>query len=76
MKTKLRKSIKSFISHNWQDESPEAKARWFQSLSLEERIEILSFFTDIILENNPDIVERKHVKPSTGRVRIVRRTQG
>ena len=35
------------ISHDRRDESIEAKARWFQSLSLPERMELLCEFTDL-----------------------------
>ena len=41
------------ISHNREDESIEAKAKWFRELSLEERMELLCFYTNLILENNP-----------------------
>ena len=64
------------ISHNRLDETPEAKARWFQSLSLEERMDILCFFTDMILQNNPQIMESKHVKSPSERIRVLRKTPG
>jgi hypothetical protein len=44
------------VSHDLKEETPEAKARWFQSLSLTERMEMLCQFTDLVLENNPMIV--------------------
>lgn len=59
------------ISHNRDEETPEAKARWFQSLSLEERMDYLCALTDLILENNPDIVKQKDAQSSPGRVRVV-----
>ncbi|MFN7944227.1 MAG: hypothetical protein U0Z53_02525 [Blastocatellia bacterium] len=59
------------ISHNRQEETPEAKARWFQTLSLAERMELLCFFTDLILENNPEIVNAKDAQPIAGRVRVL-----
>ena len=62
------------ISHGFDEETPEAKARWFQSLSLEERMDLLCSFTDLILENNPDIMEKKYAEPSERRVLIVRKT--
>jgi hypothetical protein len=62
------------ISHGFKEEAPEAKARWFQSLSLEERMDLLCSFTDLILENNPDIVEKRYAEPSERRVLIVRKT--
>jgi hypothetical protein len=62
------------ISHDRQGETPEAKARWFQSLLLSERMELLCFFTDLILTNNPRIVEQKHAQSVTGRVRVLSKT--
>ena len=59
------------ISHGRKEETPEAKARWFQSLPLSERMDWLCFFTDLILENTPDIVEQKEVKPIPGRIRVL-----
>lgn len=59
------------ISHSRSEETPEAKARWFQSLSLEERMEMLCMFTDMILGANPDILESKDVKPVAGRIRVL-----
>lgn len=44
------------VSHSREAETIEAKARWFQSLSLSERMDLLCWFTDLILENNPKIV--------------------
>jgi len=62
------------ISHNFQEETIEAKARWFQSLSLHERMDVLCFFTDLILSNNPNILEQKDAKPIEGRVRVLSKT--
>ena len=59
------------VSHNFEDETPQAKARWFQSLSLEERMEVFVAFTNLILENNPDIVKQKDVRPPLEDVRIL-----
>lgn len=59
------------ISHSFADESIEAKARWFKSLSIEERMKLLVAFTKLILENNPEIVKKKHVRPASDRVRIL-----
>jgi hypothetical protein len=64
------------ISHNLEEETPEAKARWFQSLSLSERMDLLCFFTDLVLENNPLIAERKDAEPIAGRVRVLSQVQG
>jgi hypothetical protein len=59
------------VSHQRRDESLEAKARWFQSLSLEERIDLLNSFTDMILEANPKIMEQKRAQPVAGRIRVL-----
>ncbi len=59
------------ISHDIRDESIEAKARWFQSLSLEARMDVFVAFTNLILENNPDIVKKKYVRPASERIRVI-----
>ncbi|MGC9314603.1 MAG: hypothetical protein ACP5G4_03115 [bacterium] len=59
------------ISHNREDESPLAKARWFQSLSLAERMDMLCWFTDLMLEVNPKLKGAKDVKPVKGRIQII-----
>jgi len=59
------------VSHDIRDESIEAKARWFQSLSLEERMDVFVAFTNLILENNPDIVKQKYVRPASERIRVI-----
>jgi hypothetical protein len=41
------------VSHSRSAETMEAKARWFQSLTMEERADLLCEFTDMILEINP-----------------------
>ncbi len=47
------------ISHRREEESIEAKTRWFRSLSLPERMELLCSFTDLALEINPKLPELK-----------------
>jgi hypothetical protein len=42
------------ISHSFADESMAAKAKWFRTLSIEDRMNMLIEFTSLILENNPD----------------------
>ncbi|MCP4669560.1 MAG: hypothetical protein GY849_24770 [Deltaproteobacteria bacterium] len=64
------------ISHSFEDESIEEKARWFQSLSLTERMDMLCFFTDMILENNPGIVEKRDAQPVAGRIQVLEKTPG
>ena len=64
------------ISQDRQDESLESKARWFQSLSLLERMDLLCFFTDLVLDNNPKIVTRKNAQPTWGSFRLVSQISG
>ena len=64
------------ISHDLEEETAESKARWFQSLSLLERMDMLCFFTDLVLENNPTIAERKDDQPVAGRIRVLSQAQG
>lgn len=47
------------VSHSWEEETPEAKARWFSSLTLKERMDLLCEFTDFILSINPNIADMK-----------------
>ncbi len=66
--------MERIVSHDQQEETPEAKARWFQSLSISERMEMLCMFTDLILAANPNIVEQKDAQPIAGRIRVLSET--
>ncbi len=59
------------ISHSRQEETLEAKVRWFRSLSLVERMELLCLFTELMLAANPRIVEQRNAQSITGRVRVL-----
>jgi hypothetical protein len=59
------------ISHNIDDETIEAKVRWFRELPLSERMEIFCSFTDLALEISPDLAGKKDAQPTKGRVRIL-----
>ena len=63
--------MKPSISYGLRNESPEAKARWFQSLSVEERMAYLDAFTEMALSVNPDLPDKKHAVPIPGRVRVL-----
>ena len=62
------------ISHDRKEESAEAKARWFRSLPLPERMEMLCSFTDLALTANPSLKERKHAQPVAGRIQVFSKT--
>jgi hypothetical protein len=67
--------MKLAVSHDRREETPEAKALWFQSLSLEDRMDLFCELTNMILETNPAIQERKkNARPSSGRVRVLSET--
>jgi len=59
------------VSHDRRQESLEAKAVLFQSLSLEERMDVFVAFTNLILENNPGIVKKKPLPRASDRVRVI-----
>jgi hypothetical protein len=61
----------SSISHSRSDETIEAKARWFRSLSLSERMDMLCAFTDLALSVNPALQESKHAQPVAGRIQVL-----
>jgi len=64
-------AMEKSVSHDRQEETIEAKARWFQSLTLEERMELFVQWTDFIMSVDPTIVERKDAQPIPGRVQVL-----
>lgn len=63
------------ISHDRAEETPEAKVRWFKSLSISERMELLCSFTDLALQYNPHLPNLKDDQPAAGRIRVLSETQ-
>ena len=59
------------VSHDLQERTPEAKARWFQSLSLEERMELLCVFTDLVYETKALIAEQNNDPSVAERIRVL-----
>ena len=59
------------VSHSFADETPESKARWFQSLPVEERMEAFCEFMDLLLALNPELAEGSHAEPVAGRVLVL-----
>jgi hypothetical protein len=62
------------IKHGREHESIEAKARWFQSLSIEERLDVFCEFTELALTINPHLKDPRDVNSITGRIRILSAT--
>jgi len=65
--------MKPTISFNRNEESLDAKARWFQSLTLEERMEYFSDFMDFILEANPDLANRANAQQVSDGILVLNR---
>jgi hypothetical protein len=59
------------VSHDRQEETIEAKALWFRSLTLAERMDMLCAFTELLLLTNPKIVEQRDAEPVEGRVLVL-----
>jgi hypothetical protein len=62
------------VTHDRSEETMEAKARWFQSLPLSERMEMLCSITDLALTVNPALQERKDAQPVAGRIQVLSAT--
>lgn len=62
------------ITHDQAEETIEAKTRWFRSLSLKERMDMLCEFTTLMLSANPDIIGQKDAEPVRGRVLVLTET--
>jgi hypothetical protein len=58
------------VTHDRGAESIEAKAQWFRSLPLSDRMDMLCVFTDLALSINPALQERKHAQPVAGRIQV------
>ena len=54
-----------------EQESPEAKVRWFRTLTDEERFAYACEMADFILENQPDLARRRPVNTVTGHYKIL-----
>ncbi|MGH9555699.1 MAG: hypothetical protein ACRD2Y_07735 [Terriglobales bacterium] len=61
------------VSHDRMDEAPEAKARWFQSLSLQQRMQLLCSFCELALSINPGLAEQRHAQPAQTGIRVLRK---
>jgi hypothetical protein len=62
------------VSHQWEEETPEAKTRWFRSLPMADRMQLLCDLTDLALAINPSLPEEKRAKPTPGRIQVISAT--
>jgi hypothetical protein len=60
------------IAYGWEEESYEAKVRWWQSLTVGERMQRFAEIGDIVMALNPGLVQnKKHAEPIPGRVVVL-----
>jgi len=59
------------ISHDRQQETIEERARWFQTLTMQERTYLFCEITDLILAIYPNIAGQKVIQPIPGRILVV-----
>ena len=67
-------TIHRAVTHDRREETIEAKTRWFRSLPLSDRMDLLCFVTDLALSGNPRLPERKHAEPVAGRIQVLSTT--
>ena len=65
------RSMNITISHDRREETIEAKVHWFKSTSLSERMDMLCYFTDLMLTLNPLLPDKKDAQQIKGRFKIL-----
>jgi hypothetical protein len=63
--------MKGYVSHRRSEESIEAKTRWFRSLPISERMDLLCAFTNLALLANPRLPDRKYARSPESRIRVI-----
>ncbi len=63
--------METSISHDRKDETIEEKTRWFRSLPLSERMEMLCSFTDLALSVNPKLQDIQHAQQASERIQVI-----
>lgn len=59
------------VTHDYKEETLEAKAIWFQSLPLSERMDLLCSFTDLALAINPRLADIKDAQQTGRRIQVL-----
>ncbi len=59
------------VSHDREEETPEAKARWFQSLTVPERLELFEEVTELALEQNPELIRGSDAETPSQRLCVL-----
>ncbi len=65
--------MKRAVTHDLREEEIEAKVHWFKSLTLAERMDMLCSFTELALDCNPELAEKKDAQPVKGRIQVIPR---
>ena len=63
--------MNSQISHDRNDDTIEAKVKWFRALTLSQRMDMRCTFTDFALELNPQLPDKKYAQQTKGRIQIL-----
>jgi hypothetical protein len=63
--------INGYVSHDRREETPEAKTRWFRSLPMSERMDLLCAFTDLALTVNPALADRRNAQSPAGSIQVI-----
>ena len=67
-------NMKISVTHDRKEESVEQKVRWFKSLSLSERMDILCEFTEFALTMNPNLMDKDDAQQTKRSIQIVSAT--
>jgi hypothetical protein len=62
------------VSHERTEETPEAKTRWFCSLRMSDRMQMLCDLTDLALSINPSLPEKNRAQSTSGRIQVISAT--
>ncbi len=68
--------MKRSISHSFKAETPEAKARWYQSLPLAKRMEVFNEYTKMLLVMNPKLAKRRNAGKTKADILVLRKARG
>lgn len=76
MKTGRRLCWGFGVSHDRADGAIDSQARWFQSLSIPERIRVMNSMLELALAGGQHLPRKPHVEPVPGRVQVLELPEG
>ena len=62
------------VTHDRIEETVKAKALWFRGLPLADRMSIMCAFTDLALQLNPRLMEKKDAQQTGRRIQVLSKT--